>query len=562
MRKSTASALLAIFVLAVFMRLLPLTRHLFWGADIGEYYYISTSLAANGSIPGAYSGWGFAYPLFPGMEIIVAGSSLLGMDASVALSTIVPILASLVVIPIFMIATEITGDARAGLVAAAFIAVVMPHAYTTSHPMPGSLGDLLLVSCLLLFLKWSKSPKFGLLLFPTTLVLIVTHHLSTYFLLITLIFGIFVVQLLRNRTSNEVLMRELAYVLFTVVMTALYWFIGAPGFAEEIVSSESAFLSPVLLGLLIAALAAGCLIVWARRRFHPVLALRFPTHGRSIVSFAVVFLTSLSILLVNAFISVPGTTIDLAPQVVILFLPLVIFISFAGPGARPMGFHRGGEYPPAWTFVIALSTLAGVAMSSRVLLPYRHIEYLMIPIAILAGLGAVHVFGLIHFDGNRKRAVLATTVIVGLVASNAAVAYLPRDLLGGWEEGTQPQTVSLALWTGENADGLIAADHRVSTVIFGWGQANATWDTVTLIFHAEDFDEARDELESVDSPSGARRTEYVAFDIDTTGGVSLYPWDPARPMSDEAVAKFDESPFHNMYDDGYSRFFRINWGLV
>ncbi len=562
MKKSTASALLAIFLIAMFIRLFPLVRHLFWGADVGEYYYISTQLVANGSISGTYAGWGFAYPLFPGMEIVVASASLLGMDTSMALSLMIPILASLIVLPIFMMTTEITGDARAGLIAAAFIAVAMPHVYATSHPMPAAMGDLLFATCLLLFLKWLRNPKFGLLLFPVTLVLIVTHHLSTYFLLISLISGVFLVQLLRSRTSKEVLMRELTYVLFTAVTAALFWFFGAPGFAEEVVSSESVFLSPFLLGLLVLVLVAASLVVYARRKLLPNLVLRYPTFRRAMATFTAVFVTSLAILLLNALLAVPGTTINLAPVVVILFLPLILFISFAGPGSRPMGFNRSGSYPFAWTLVISISTLVGVAASSRVLLPYRHLEYLMLPIAVLVGLGAVHVFGLIHFEGNRRRAGVAVAVALGLMVTNAVVAYPPRDLMGGWEEGMKPEAVSLALWTGEHTDGLVAADHRISTMLFGFGRVDATWDRVTLIFHAEDFDEAREELESVDSPSGRRRAAYVAFDGDTVAGVTLYPWDAAEPMSDEAVEKFKTTPFQKMYDDGHSSLFLINWGLA
>jgi hypothetical protein len=33
-------------------------------------------------------------------------------------------------------------------------------------------------------------------------------------------------------------------------------------------------------------------------------------------------------------------------------------------------------------------------------------------------------------------------------------------------------------------------------------------------------------------------------------------------MSDEAIGKFEDAPFQKMYDDGYSSFFRINWGLT
>lgn len=562
MRKSIASALLAVCIFSMFLRLFPLTRYLFWGADVGEYYYISTQLMADGSISGTYAGWGFAYPLFPGMETVVASTSLLGMDASMALSLMIPILASLIVFPIFMIATEITGDARAGLIAAAFIAVVMPHVYATSHPMPAAMGDLLFATCLLLFLKWLRNPKFGFLLFPVTLALIVTHHLSTYFLLISLMFGVFLVQLLRSKTSKEVLMRELTYVLFTAVTVALFWFVAAPGFAEGVISSESVFLSPVLFGLLVLALVAGSLIVYARRKLLPNLVLRYPTFRRAVVTYVAVLATSLLILLLNALVSVPGTTINLTPVIVILFLPLVLFISFAGPGSRPIGFNRGGTYPLAWTLAISISTLVGVAASSKVLLPYRHLEYLMVPIAVLVGVGTVHAFGLIHFAGNRRRAGVAVAVTLGLIVTNAAVAYPPRDLMGGWEEGMKPEAVSLALWTGEHTDGLVAADHRVSTMLFGFGHVDATWDTVTLIFHAEDFDEAREELESVDSPSGRRRAAYVAFDSDTVTGVTRYPWDPAEPMSDEAVEKFEAAPFQKMYDDGYSGLFLINWGLT
>jgi len=134
--------------------------------------------------------------------------------------------------------------------------------------------------------------------------------------------------------------------------------------------------------------------------------------------------------------------------------------------------------------------------------------------------------------------------------------------MGGWEEGMKPETVSLALWTGEQTDGLVAADHRVSTMLFGFGRVDATWDTVTLIFHAKDFDEAREELESVDSPSGRQRAAYVAFDSDAIAGVTLNPWDAAEPMSDEAVEKFETTPFQKMYDDGHSSLFLINWGLT
>ncbi|MFQ5909520.1 MAG: hypothetical protein ACE5IJ_02225 [Thermoplasmata archaeon] len=562
MKRSTTFALLAIFLFSMFLRLLPLTRYLFWGADIGEYYHISTQLTTDGSISETYGGWGFAYPFFPGMEIVVAGSSLLGMELSLALSLIIPILASLIVFPGFLLTTEITRDDRAGLVAAAFLAVVMPHVYPTSHPMPAALGDLLFATCLFLFYKWLKNPKFGFLLFPATLALIVTHHLSTYFLLISLIFGIFLVQLLRNRTSNARLARELAYILFTAITVLLYWFVASPGFTERIALSEGFLFSPVLLGMLALASVVALLVVHSRRRFFPNLVFRYPTYRRTLASYASVFAVTLLILLVSALVVVPGTTVDLPSMAAVLFFPLILFASFAGPGTRPMSMRQGGLYPLAWTLAISLSTLAGIFASSKVLIPYRHIEYLMFPLAILAGVGFAHTSGLIHFEGNRKRTSLVTAFGLGLVLTNAFAAYPPRDIMAGYDEGMRPELVSLARWSGEYADDLTAADHRVSSMLFGFGDVDATWDTATLIFHSPDFEDAKAELEEVDSPSGMRRAIFVAFDQGTVDGVQLYPWDPAEPMSDAAVSKFEEPPFQRVYDDGYSKLYYLNWGLA
>lgn len=561
MRRSTASLLLAIFLVSVFLRLYPLTSYILWGADIGEYHYLTHTIIENGSLPSSYDGWGFAYPLFPGMEILTAAASFSGMGLSLALSTVIPILASLIVFPVFVMTAGIMRDDRAGLIAAAFIAVAMPHVYATSHPMPGALGDLLFATCLLLFIKWLKYPKFGWLLFPATLALILTHHLSTYFLLICLVLGVFTVQLLRNRTSKTIMARELSYILFALLVTLFFWFVASPEFVEGVSSSESVLFSPLLLAGLAIVAAIALSVILARRRLVPTLVIRFPTNGRSFALFGVVLATSTAILLVNAFVITPGTSIELSPVIALLFLPLVLFISFAGPGTRPLGFFRGGHYPLAWVLAISFSTLAGVAMSSTVLIPYRHMQYLMIPLAILAGVGFIYVSGLAHRERSARRLGVATAVALVLVGTNAAVAYPPRELIAGYQEGLLPEALTVALWSDGNIDGLVAADHVASTVLFGFGGVHPTWDTASQVFRSPDFDGARDELTGVETPSGSGRIDWVILNRDTEEGVFLHPWDPSTPMTWEAVEKFGEEPFQLLLDDGYSRVYFINWGL-
>ena len=68
MRKSTRYALFTIFLLALFLRLFPLMNTLYWGADYGEYYYLSNELVTNNHISTQYFGWGVVYPDFPGFE--------------------------------------------------------------------------------------------------------------------------------------------------------------------------------------------------------------------------------------------------------------------------------------------------------------------------------------------------------------------------------------------------------------------------------------------------------------------------------------------------------------
>src|SRR5439155_973611 len=93
MRKSAASSLLAIVALALVLRLSPLTRFVYFGSDVGEYFRISHGLATTGHVALPYPGWGVTYPYFPGMFFLVAGTSFGGLEIGGSLSIVVPVLA-------------------------------------------------------------------------------------------------------------------------------------------------------------------------------------------------------------------------------------------------------------------------------------------------------------------------------------------------------------------------------------------------------------------------------------------------------------------------------------
>jgi len=160
MRKSVRAALTATVLAAVWIRLSPLLYSVHWGSDVGEYVAILRGMLDTAHVSTEYGGWGFTYPYFPGMWFLPGGvASLAPVDPLAALALLVPATGALAVLPIFLLAARITGEAKASLFAAALVAVVMPHVYPTSHAAPATVGDLLVLAGLLLFLRIRADPR-------------------------------------------------------------------------------------------------------------------------------------------------------------------------------------------------------------------------------------------------------------------------------------------------------------------------------------------------------------------------------------------------------------------
>src|SRR5207247_11147285 len=109
---------------------------------------------------------------------------LAGGAVPTVLNLLIPILGAFAVVPMFLLAVRVTKEARFGLFAAAFLAGAIPHAYTTAHAAPATLGDLFVFAGLVLFLRLRADPKALAPLLLVSGALIVTHHLSASFLLL------------------------------------------------------------------------------------------------------------------------------------------------------------------------------------------------------------------------------------------------------------------------------------------------------------------------------------------------------------------------------------------
>src|SRR5207247_4135151 len=178
----------------------------------GEYFAVVQSLLRTGHVCTVYYGWGITYPYFPGVFFPQAGVvDLDGGDVPTVLNLLIPILGTLAVVPMFLLAVRITKEARFGLFAAAFLAGAIPHAYTTAHAAPATLGDLFVFAGLVLFLRLSADPKALAPLLLVSGALIVTHHLSAYFFLVMVLGAIAIGGLVRPWSPGAGTIREIAF---------------------------------------------------------------------------------------------------------------------------------------------------------------------------------------------------------------------------------------------------------------------------------------------------------------------------------------------------------------
>lgn len=557
MKRSTAAALLAIALLAVLMRLLPLLRSLYWGSDFGEYYLLTRALASDGVVPAAYAGWGVTYPWFPGMLVVNGAFVHFGVSPDLAATVVVPLLSGLAVLPMFLLAARVTRDDLAALVAAAFLAVVMFHVYPTSHAVPAALGDLLLLGGLLAFLTVRRNPRAFVPLVLIGLALVVTHHLGTYVLLLACGGALLLRAVLDRKLTLRAIRYEFAFVVLLAVVTIAYWVAYARPFWSLVEGHAPVPATALVLAALLA-LALVPTVVGLRRR----ASWRFRPRARSVRTAAgatgLAVATSFAIAGIAIAFPVPGTSIRLEPVHLVLFAPTFLFLSLAAGGRRLMDFSREGTDATAWFLALLASTAFGALAVPEVLIPYRHLEYLAIPVAIFIGAGVRW----LSLAGGVRGRTLAVGAVALLVSGTAATAYPGPTVLAGFDEGIRSRTVEAALWVGHHGDGLVAGDHRQSTVLFGVGGLDATWDRETDFWHTTSASDALAAMSAVPLDGTTARVDWILLDEDLLTGVQLSPFAPALPLRPVEEAKFAAAPFQKLFDSGAAQVCFVNWGLA
>jgi len=555
-KRSTAAALFGILLLAVIVRVWPLLDNMYWGSDVGEYYALTRALAEDGSLPRGYMGWGVAYPYFPGLFVVNGAFVLAGMAPSAAVSGIVPVLAALGVLPMFLMAARVTGDDRAGLLAAAFLAVLMFHVFPTSHAIPAALGDFLLLGALLLFLLLPRAPNAFPLLVLAGLAVVATHHFATYALLLFCAATLVLRALLHRGLTVRDIRRELAFVGILAGTTLAYWAWYATPIWTAIIPTSS-LSGTAVIALAASAVLAPLLVIQLRRRTSWRFVPRIRDARAAGIATGLAFATSLAFVVVTATASVPGTSLRVDFAGVPLYLPMLAFIALSAAGRRTMDLTREGVAVTAWFVALCGSLVLGLMAAPIVHRPARQLEYFSIPFAIMVGAG----FRWVTLGAEGRTRFAATAIAVLLIAASALASYPPPAGLGH-REGIDARTVQAALWLRAQGGGLVAADHRVSTVVFGFGGEDATWDREARFWHTTNLTDALAAMDGVPLPRGTADVEWIVIDADTREGVMLSPFEPALPLAPAEEVKFTGPPFHKLFDSGFAQVYWLNRGLA
>jgi 4-amino-4-deoxy-L-arabinose transferase-like glycosyltransferase len=551
-----------VLALAVAIRFWPLLQFSLWGSDSGEYFFLSSRLVGTGAISTDYGGWGFGYPYFPGMFLLTGEVRLLtGIPMLQAMQLAAPLAASLSVLVIFLITVRTFDDARAGLLAGAVLAVVTPAVYATSHPMPGSIGDMLALLCILLLLRSLESRSALVALGLATAALIMTHHLSTFFVLVPVAFALLGRELVRQRTDRRRSAIEAGYLVCLLSGTMLYWYAYATPFRERVIPEGFGFSPWTVLAMGFAALLAIPLLVGLRRRLAPGVRYRpaFPSVRRVAMFTGAFIAAGAAVLAAIALMTTPGTSINIDDRAAYWFLPLLIVLALAIGGIGRSEFSRDGFFVELWMGAVAITLLFGIATNSHVLLPYRQTEYFIQPMAVLIGAGAVFLHDSWNPDRKRAVSVLAAVALSALVAMCAVTAYPPREIMGGFEEGTASVEMDGVLWLREDGRPaeLVATDHRLSSLVFGFSGLNASWDDARDTLHGN-LSEARAEMAGLETPSGLHAVTLVLLSPSIEAGAALTQWETARPLTGEALAKFSSEAFLKIYESNGVEVFRTD----
>jgi hypothetical protein len=296
---------------------------------------------------------------------------------------------------------------------------------------------------------------------------------------------------------------------------------------------------------------------------------RLPTDRSLVRDLTVIAIDVFGLVSILLIVPIPGTGQTTNDSTILWFSPLLGLGVFAAGSRRTPSTARLGPFALTWLGGLGLSAglmlaiaafaatsprYATAAAFAATISPERHVEYLFLPLALLFAISIGRLVARAGDRGGRRAFVAAVMGVVVLLAVNAAIVYPPQSDFGGFEEGLTRGDAALWMWVGIAAptDWVVASDHRLSSMVFGFDGNPATWVTTPALFTGQNVSAAFAELRSVGAPNPAdpHAVDLVAIDSVMYTGVALDPAGAAPPLTSQAIGWFAALPFVPVYENG------------
>jgi hypothetical protein len=408
---------------------------------------------------------------------------------------------------------ELIGERRKALLASLFLAVLPFHVYQTSHAAPLTIGHFFMMLSLYFFLKFRKDTRYVLPLLGSTVLLVMSHHLTTYFYLITLVMVIVAENAGRTVWTNTI-KNDVIYVSVASGIIFSYWmFVATPIFQTFMSSLRIGSFQLGSVFLLIAFYVVFLLllgVVWVKRRYHLFRQVQQPTPKSSALKFSIAFIICLTAILVFSIVKMPWTNFRFTPISVVFSIPLLIMIAFGVAGYRYTLFSKNGLFVRGWIIALLGSFIFVLLTGNGTLPPDRHLEYIMVPLSIIAVYGLQGIFSNVSTESLtrlrktkvhlprlpekiprviQKRQIVYFIVIILLVTTNAVSVYPGFVSLNAANEEITSENMAVIQWMEHHLNkntSIIASDHRLARMTEAVGfhttldEAKTIWETQNL----------------------------------------------------------------------------------
>lgn len=580
--------IVCITVFAIFLRALPSLLNAAWGCDFGIYYGLTNSFVSSGELYAKSTVWGGAYQYFPVLFAITGTAHwITGIDVITLMPKLVPIFGGLSIFIFYFLVNELLKDRKKALLASLFLAVLPFHVYQTSQAAPLTIGHFFYMLCFLLFVKSRVSKKYVFPLVISSFLLILTHHLTMYFYLITIVSVVIFANVWRSSWTDS-FRRDMIYIFSISGCTFIYWSVVAtPVYSTfmnyKIIIGNLIFSSDAIILLFYVSLLGLVSAIPFIRKHSPISINKSELSASSPVLFFVILFLIIGILAVVSSFSLPWAKLYFTPKSLLYSLPLLIIISLGFVGLRHLKQIPNWGILWGWLFPLILSFGYGMITLNRALLPHRHLEYIMAPLSIFAIFG---LYSLVKYDFSsiaflkkhilKRRNIVYPFAVVLLVATNAASvypSYLAWEALEESYETITDDNLAVIEWIDENLDhnaSVIASDHRLALLADAMG-FNTTRDQAIYLWNSSEVVLYIDELFGF--PYNYSRVTHVVVDSIMRNHVVHIGFDGKKSfMTNDSYNKFLEQPFELLYRNAsfnnaleeiyWTEVYQVNWSFI